>query len=250
MANNTPAFQYYPADLISDPEVMFWDMEALGCYWQMITYLWLNGGKFEYNIENLCKLFRKNHKKTSIKLWKKIEKKFIIEDGIVTHKRINSEIQRQAESRLRRQEAGKKGADKRWADDSNAISKSMAKNSSSTSTSTSTSVNKRGATKFCPPSVTDVLAYVQENNYKINPQAFCDFYASKGWMVGKNKMKDWKAAVRTWHAKDNPAKATKEKCYFCKQVKSLEVLKKTTAVGITVPVHICESCITEGRHRR
>ena len=36
----------------------------------------------------------------------------------------------------------------------------------------------------------------------IDPEAFVDFYASKGWMIGKNKMKDWKAAVRTWEQGD------------------------------------------------
>ena len=36
----------------------------------------------------------------------------------------------------------------------------------------------------------------------VNPQQFIDFYASKGWMVGKNKMKDWKAAIRTWETRD------------------------------------------------
>lgn len=62
---------------------MFWDMEAVGCYWQLITFLWLNGGKFEFNLENLCKLFRVNRKKTAEKLWKKIEKKFVFQNGIV-----------------------------------------------------------------------------------------------------------------------------------------------------------------------
>lgn len=145
MADNSPAFQYYPADLLSDPEVMFWDMEAIGCYWQLITFLWLNGGKFEFNLENLCKLFRVNRKKTAEKLWKKIEKKFVFQNGIVTHKRVIKEMQKQKESRLKRQEAGKKGAKSRWGNDSNAnsnaIEKDMAKNGSSSSTSTSTSVN-------------------------------------------------------------------------------------------------------------
>jgi uncharacterized protein YdaU (DUF1376 family) len=140
---NTPAFQYYPADLLSDPEVMFWDMESVGCYWQMITFLWLNGGKFEYNVGNLCKLFRKNHKKTAEKLWKKIEKKFSVENGIVTHKRVLKEMQKQEESRLRRSAAGRVGAKNKWNPDGNAIPKDMAKNGSSTSSSTSTSVNKK-----------------------------------------------------------------------------------------------------------
>lgn len=52
--------------------------------------------------------------------------------------------------------------------------------------------------RFAPPSVSDVSAYCKERNNNVDPEAFVDFYASKGWMVGENKMKDWKAAVRTW----------------------------------------------------
>lgn len=52
--------------------------------------------------------------------------------------------------------------------------------------------------RFTPPSVSEVRAYCQEKGYKIDADQFIDFYESKGWMIGKNKMKDWKAAVRTW----------------------------------------------------
>ena len=51
---------------------------------------------------------------------------------------------------------------------------------------------------FVPPSLSEVKAYCQERNNGINPEQFIDFYESKGWFVGKNKMKDWKAAVRNW----------------------------------------------------
>ena len=70
-----------------------------------------------------------------------------------------------------------------------------------------TLLNKRGNSKelprkkqdrFSPPTVEDVRAYCIERQNNVNPEAFVDFYASKGWMVGKNKMRDWKAAVRTW----------------------------------------------------
>lgn len=53
-------------------------------------------------------------------------------------------------------------------------------------------------TNFVKPSLDDVTNYCKERNNNVNPQAFVDFYESKGWMIGKNKMKDWKAAVRTW----------------------------------------------------
>ena len=52
--------------------------------------------------------------------------------------------------------------------------------------------------RFTPPTVEEVKAYCLERKNGIDAQQFVDFYSSKGWYVGKNKMKDWKAAVRTW----------------------------------------------------
>ena len=49
---------------------------------------------------------------------------------------------------------------------------------------------------FVPPTLEEVTAYVQERGSVVDPQGFIDFYAAKGWMVGQNKMKDWKAACR------------------------------------------------------
>lgn len=52
--------------------------------------------------------------------------------------------------------------------------------------------------RFSPPTVEEVWAYCQERQNGIDAQTFVDFYAAKGWMIGKNRMKDWRAAVRTW----------------------------------------------------
>ena len=57
---------------------------------------------------------------------------------------------------------------------------------------------KKESRNFVPPTLQEVKAYCQERNNGINPEQFIDFYESKGWFVGKNKMKDWKAAVRNW----------------------------------------------------
>ena len=59
------------------------------------------------------------------------------------------------------------------------------------------SPSERGK-RFAPPTVEEVQAYCSERNNSVDAQTFVDFYASKGWVVGKNPMKDWKAAVRTW----------------------------------------------------
>ena len=56
--------------------------------------------------------------------------------------------------------------------------------------------------KNIPPSLEEVTAYCNERKNNIDPQTFIDFYESKGWMVGKNKMKDWKACIRTWERSD------------------------------------------------
>jgi len=51
---------------------------------------------------------------------------------------------------------------------------------------------------FTPQKVEDVAAYCRERNNNVDPEQFFSFYQSKNWMIGKNRMKDWKAAVRTW----------------------------------------------------
>lgn len=51
---------------------------------------------------------------------------------------------------------------------------------------------------FIIPNIQDIIDYCLERNNKVDAKRFFNFYESKGWMVGKNKMKDWKACVRTW----------------------------------------------------
>lgn len=53
-------------------------------------------------------------------------------------------------------------------------------------------------TRFEPPTLEDVRAYCVERGNSVDPERFIDHYTSNGWMVGKNPMKDWKAAVRNW----------------------------------------------------
>lgn len=62
--------------------------------------------------------------------------------------------------------------------------------------------SKAKSKRFIPPSLEEVQNYCKERGNKVDPEQFINFYESKGWMVGKNKMKDWKAAVRTWEQRD------------------------------------------------
>ena len=52
--------------------------------------------------------------------------------------------------------------------------------------------------KFVKPTIEEVKEYCLERNNNVNPERFIDYYEANGWKVGKNPMKDWKAAIRTW----------------------------------------------------
>lgn len=120
-----------------------------------------------------------------------------------------------------RSEAGKAGAAARWQNGKRIFangknSKAMSANGKNGNTETKTDTNtetniqlsndSKGETRakrFTPPTLGDVSAYVRERGSNVDPQRFLDFYTAKGWMVGKNPMKDWKAAVRTWEKRDS-----------------------------------------------
>lgn len=62
------------------------------------------------------------------------------------------------------------------------------------------SPTRRG--RFSPPTVDEVREYCRERGNGIDAEQFVDFYESKNWMIGKNKMKDWRASVRNWERRD------------------------------------------------
>ena len=80
--------------------------------------------------------------------------------------------------------------------------------------------------RFAPPSIDEVSKYCKERKNRVSPQAFLDFYQSKDWMIGKNKMKDWRAAVRTWEQRDkNDIKGTPQKdISSCKKCQGIGVI--------------------------
>lgn len=67
---------------------------------------------------------------------------------------------------------------------------------------------KNEKNKFSPPSLDEVRAYCQERNSGVDPEAWVNHYAAKGWMIGKAPMKDWRAAVRTWEKSSTPQAPT------------------------------------------
>ena len=113
-----------------------------------------------------------------------------------------------------RSAAGKAGAAARWqngkrifangenseatpANGKNGYTETKTKTETETNTQPSNDGKGSNARKrFTPPTLAEVQSYVAERHSPVDPQGFIDFYASKGWMVGKTPMKDWKAACR------------------------------------------------------
>ena len=69
---------------------------------------------------------------------------------------------------------------------------------------------KKKSPPFQKPTVDEVQAYCRERRNRVDPQQWLDHYESNGWRVGRNPMKDWKAAIRTWEKNDFGTNPTKE----------------------------------------
>lgn len=93
--------------------------------------------------------------------------------------------------------------------------------------------------RFKPPTVEEVDAYCRERLNSINSQRFVDYYDANGWYVGKHKMKDWKAAIRTWEGnqgdkRTSPTPSPPKKTLVCKH-----------CGGVTFTQGFCDACKTD-----
>ena len=64
------------------------------------------------------------------------------------------------------------------------------------------SLYKKSNSHFQKPSLEDVRKYCISRGNQVDPEQFFNFYESKGWIIGKSPMKDWRAAVRTWEKRE------------------------------------------------
>jgi len=79
---------------------------------------------------------------------------------------------------------------------------------------------KKKTSRFAPPSIDELNSYISSNNYNVNAETFINHYETVGWKVGKNKMKDWKAAVRGWHSRqDKPKQVNRDVPEYMKEKK-------------------------------
>ena len=88
--------------------------------------------------------------------------------------------------------------------------KENVKDNNTTNNTNSNTINNKALRHTIPPKLDDIKQYIKNNNYDVNADKWFDFYTGKGWYVGKNKMKDWQAAIRTWLPDKPQQKLTSE----------------------------------------
>ncbi len=185
-----------------------WTIEEVGIYTRLLFYQWVNGS-IPMDEKRLSRIAGTTPKSFN-KWFSAIKSKFSpIDHENLINLRLEESRQKQEEYHNARKLGGLVASHKRWGEkkeDSSANSsangignsKSVALQSSS---STSSSSIKKKSNIFIIPTLEEVSGYCQERGKGINPQTWMDYYTCNGWMVGKNKMRDWKASIRTWETR-------------------------------------------------
>lgn len=199
-----PAFQFYPSDWIRDPQLRQATFQARGIWIDLLCYMWWSESKGEISgtKESLSRLVGCTTEQFDAFLSETKMHKFgdlIIADGLITlkNRRMIKDEKTREQGRLRQ----RKYKEKQDGDGDITVVKQDPPLSSGVGEGLKElkdlESNKKDS-RFKVPSVDEIQQYGEESGHRIDVGAFRDFYESKGWMVGKNKMKDWKAAVRNW----------------------------------------------------
>lgn len=193
----TPYMKLYIGDYLGDTQHL--SCLEHGAYLLLIMAYWQKGGPLENNPKILRRLTRTDPK-TFQKCSKNVLNMFQVRDGSLVHKRIQKEL----EKRIKVSEHNRNSANSRWSErNANALPTQCERNAipifhSPESREDKDNTNTKRASPFVKPTLEEVRSYCLERGRGIDPEAWFDHYESNGWMVGKNHMKDWRGAVRTW----------------------------------------------------
>lgn len=181
MAKELPYYKHEPSEWL-EGEIQVCSDEAIVCFINLCSGYWLKLGNISYAFA-LQKYCRRN---ANI-IQELIDTGMVDRNGDnLSIKFLDKQLNEFSDVSVKRSNAAKK----RWSD-ANALQVDSKSNAIRED-------KKREKNIFIPPTVEEVSSYCLERKNDVNAERFVDFYTSKGWVVGKNKMKDWKAAVRGW----------------------------------------------------
>ncbi len=208
---NAPAFQFYPADHLSDMRVRMLSWESRGLYIDLLCYCWREGWipSDSSAIAQLCQCYDTDIIDPCLSLFSPDPQ----DPGKLIHPRLDREREKQKAFREERKASGIRGAAKRWKGDSSAINQPMAENGSSIYNLQSSNIppispngeSKPPRKKFTRPTLEEITAYGRTLSPPfLKAKKFFNYYNSNGWKVGKNPMQDWQSAVGNWNEGDSP----------------------------------------------
>jgi uncharacterized protein YdaU (DUF1376 family) len=212
----SPAFQFYPRDWLGDPEIMLMDWDARGMHLHCMCIAWMHTDACA--LPNNDSMLMRWLGVTDAQDWQERLKPQIFSAWKLEGDQwVQSRLKREKIKQLEFSEKRKKAADKRWENraaphDASALQVQCSSSSSSTAVSKRKKQAKKkadepdGARKRAPvfekPTAAMVAWYCTERGNNVDPVAFVDYYESVNWHVGKKRMSDWKAAVRTWEKRN------------------------------------------------
>jgi len=178
-------------------------------YRRMLDYCYLNECGLPETIESIARVIRM---RTHCECIATVLREFfyVHDDGTWHHTRVDSEIVAYKGKSAKASQSARK----RWDNvDANALPTQSEGNANHKPLTINhkpvTIVKEKACQRFTPPTLSEVIAYCNERANHVDPQRFINHYSANGWMRGKNKIKDWKACVRTWEQNDNKTTAVK-----------------------------------------
>jgi uncharacterized protein YdaU (DUF1376 family) len=178
-------------------------------YRRMLDYCYLNECGLPETVQDIARVIRMRTHSDCIAIV--LQEYFHLHtDGTWRNKRVEDEITAFKGKSAKASEAARK----RWDNvDANALPTHSERNAKHKPLNINhkplTIVKDKGGQSFTPPTLSEVIDYCNHRANSINPQRFVDHYSANGWMRGKNKIKDWKACIRTWEQNDKESLSNK-----------------------------------------
>lgn len=201
-------YTWYPQDWKTDESVLELSLEARAVYRELIDSAYLKNNEIQLKITLWARLWNVDKKHLENIISELEEGKLVvINDGILSVPSCETRLNIINRNRSNGKAGGRPKTQKKPKANPN-----HNPNKTQTITQTKPKANpnqkakekereiesKKKRTIFVPPTLDEVAKYCADRKNSVSPQKFLDFYEMKGWVVGKTKMKDWKAAVRTW----------------------------------------------------
>jgi uncharacterized protein YdaU (DUF1376 family) len=181
-----PWFKFYASDYLLDPDVDAMPREAEA----LLIRMWCichREGSCPADAETLARKALCNLQYVS-QYKPHCEAFFELQDGRFYSRRMQEE--------KRRSEKARNSANERWKQKQCRLSESKPESEPESERRNAIRITK--TLQFVPPTLEEVQAYCLERGNQVDPEKFFYHYSANGWRVGRNPMKDWKAAVRTW----------------------------------------------------